>query len=150
MPSCSSIPESDSSFPQRFFLVSLGSSPRLSSKSPGCPGWSLWTPSRPTTMPHPNQGSPGQAQAPDWSLWRPSCLTPTRGEGSSGVQRGSSWISAVGSPWDPLLGLDLWVSCVAPCCVHRASRCKFTSGRRVLFPAVRRECGYSPKCPWVP
>ena len=34
--------------------------------------------------------------------------------GSSGVQRRSSWTSAVTSPQAPSLGLDLWVSCVAP------------------------------------
>ena len=57
--------------------------------------------------------------------------------GSEGVQSGSSWTSAVASPRPPSLGLDLWVSCVAPRCVHGASRRKFTSRRRMLFPAVQ-------------
>ena len=34
--------------------------------------------------------------------------------GSSGVQSGSSWTSAVASPQALSLGLDLWVFCVAP------------------------------------
>ena len=57
-----------------------------------------------------------------WMVTAPPLLV-----GSAGVQRRSSWTSAVASPRSPSLGLDLWVSCVAPLCVHGASRCKFTS-----------------------
>ena len=51
--------------------------------------------------------SPGSGRC--WMVAAPPLLV-----GFSGVQCGSSWTSAVASPRAPSLGLDLWVSRVAP------------------------------------
>ena len=67
--------------------------------------------------------SPGLRRC--WMVVAPLLLV-----GSSGVQRRSSWTSAVTSPQAPSLGLDLLVSCVAPLCDQglQMQVCSYYSG----------------------
>ena len=69
-------------------------------------------------------------------LWSPRLAAMLDGHcsaflvGSSGVQRGSSWASAVASP-GPVAGTGSLDLLRHPGCVHGASRRKFAPGRRV-------------------
>ena len=109
-----------------------------------------------------------------WRCWL--VAAPPLLVGSAGVQRGNSWTSAVASPRSPSLGLDLWVSCVAPPLCARSLQMQvhiqaegavpcgadggidscaavpsiLTDRRSICFACFHLCLFHFVKCPWVP